>query len=160
MKKLHCACAAVALFFSFSFVVSAQTLKMDPKPDQKQDTRDRSALSGKRVQASMGTDGVQRIEILGGEYYFDPDHIIIKINKPVELIVRKGKDASKFIPHNMIVKAPEAGMDFTIDLKKEPQTIRFTATKTGLYPMYCDKKPLLGKSHKEKGMHGMIEVVE
>ena len=35
----------------------------------------------------------------------------------------------------------------------------FTATKAGSYEMVCDKQPPIGKSHKEKGMHG-TRVVE
>lgn len=119
-----------------------------------------SAAAEKRVIAALGADGVQRVEISGGEYFFDPNDIVVKVNKPVEFTVRKAADASWFIPHNIIVKAPEAGIDFNIDFKKDLQTIKFTPTKTGTYALYCDKKPPFGKSHREKGMEGVIEVVE
>jgi len=36
--------------------------------------------------------------------------------------------------------------------------VSFTPTKTGSYEMVCDKAPPIGKSHKEKGMHGILLV--
>ena len=75
---------------------------------------------------------------------------------PVELKVRK---ESGWVPHNFVVKAPEAGIDFEESLGTEAKTIRFTPTKAGTYPMYCSKKLLFFESHREKGMEGMIEVV-
>jgi plastocyanin len=60
-----------------------------------------------------------------------------------------------------MVKAPEAGIDFKTDMKSDtPPVVKFTPTKTGKYPMYCDKQLLFFKSHKERGMEGVIEVVE
>lgn len=111
----------------------------------------------KRIVATVDADGVQRVEITGGDYYFDPNYIVVKVNVPVEFKVKK---APGYVPHDMVVKAPEAGIDFTVDLKKETQTVKFTPTKTGKYEINCDKKLLFFKSHKDRGMHGMIEVVE
>jgi plastocyanin len=111
----------------------------------------------KKVVASIGTDGVQRVEVVGGSYFFDPNYVIVKVNVPVEMKIRK---ESGMVPHNFILKAPEAGMDVTVDLGKEPQTIRFTPTKVGEYPFYCDKKLLFFESHREKGMKGILKVEE
>jgi uncharacterized cupredoxin-like copper-binding protein len=36
--------------------------------------------------------------------------------------------------------------------------VSFTPTKAGSYEMICDKEPPIGKSHKEKGMHGTLVV--
>ena len=111
-----------------------------------------------RVVATVDADGVQRVEVVGGEYYFDPNYIVVKVNKPVELTVKK---EAGYIPHDMLVKSPEAGIDFKVDLdSKKPEIVKFTPTKVGKYPMYCDKKFLFFKSHKDRGMEGMIEVVE
>lgn len=114
----------------------------------------------KRFVATVGPDGVQQVEIAGGEYYFEPNHIVLKKNVPVEFKVKKSKDTSWFIPHDIAVHAPEAGIDFKVSLKKEPQTVKFTPSKAGKYSFFCDKKPPFGKSHKDKGMEGVIEVVE
>ena len=111
----------------------------------------------KKVIASIGPDGVQRVEMVGGSYFFDPNDVIIKVNVPVEIKIRM---ESGMIPHNFVLKAPEAGIDVRVDLQKEPQTIRFTPTKVGEYPFYCDKKLLFFESHREKGMKGILEVQE
>lgn len=109
-----------------------------------------------KVVAKVDADGVQRVDIVGGGYYYDPNVIVVKVNQPVELRVKK---AGGFIPHNIIVKAPEAGIDFKVELTDKFQTISFTPTKTGKYLMYCDHQFLWFKTHKEKGMEGIIEVV-
>lgn len=108
-------------------------------------------------EATIAEDGVQRVEILGGSYFFKPRHIVVKVNVPVELIVKK---ESGITPHNIALRAPDAGIDFEESLGKEPKVIRFTPTKTGKYPFYCGKKLLFFESHREKGMEGMLEVTE
>ena len=110
----------------------------------------------KRVVAKVDDDGVQRVDIVGGGYYYDPNVIVVKVNQPVELRVKK---EGGFVPHNIIVNAPEAGIDFKVELTDKFQTISFTPTKTGKYLMYCDHRFLWFDSHKEKGMEGIIEVV-
>jgi len=110
-----------------------------------------------RFVAIMGEDGVQRAEIVGGSYYFAPDLIVVKVNVPVELKVKKAGGAT---PHSIALKAPEAGIDFSVSLRKEPKTIAFTPTKVGKYPFWCTKRFLFLKSHKAHGMTGVLEVVE
>jgi plastocyanin len=107
--------------------------------------------------AQIGADGVQRVEMTGGSYFYKPNHIIVKVNNPVELKVVKEHGMT---PHNISMQSPEAGMNFDVDMKGEPKTITFTPTKTGTYRFYCTKKLLFMKSHREKGMEGVIEVVE
>jgi plastocyanin domain-containing protein len=95
--------------------------------------------------------------MLGGEYFFKPKHIIVKVNVPVEIILKK---ESGVVPHNIVLKAPEAGIDISENLGTEPKTVRFTPTKKGKYEFICDKKLLFFKSHKDRGMEGILEVVE
>ncbi|HTG02212.1 MAG TPA: cupredoxin domain-containing protein [Nitrospirota bacterium] len=111
----------------------------------------------KRFVATVGADGVQHVEITGGDYYFDPNYIVVKVNVPVELKIRKEKG---YVPHDILVNAPDAGIAFKTDLKDDWQTVKFTPTKTGKYEMECDKKLLWFKSHKDRGMDGFIEVVQ
>jgi plastocyanin domain-containing protein len=105
--------------------------------------------------ASVDKDGVQRVEIVGGSYFFKPNYIVLKVNVPVEISVSK---ESGMTPHDIVMQAPEAGMDFKVDLSTDPQIIRFTPTRTGKFPFYCDKKLLFFESHRDKGMEGTIEV--
>ena len=107
--------------------------------------------------ASIDQDGVQKVEIIAGSYYFDPDYIIVKVNVPVEIKIKK---ETGITPHNIVITAPDAGIDFAEDLSKEPKIIRFTPLKTGKYPFYCDKRFLFFKSHRERGMEGILEVRE
>ncbi|MBI2353968.1 MAG: quinol oxidase [Deltaproteobacteria bacterium] len=102
-------------------------------------------------------DGVQRVEILGGDYFFRPRHIVVKVNLPVELVARK---ETFLTPHNLVIAAPEAGISVHESLSRDPQGIAFTPTKTGKYAIYCDKKLLFMDSHREKGMEAVLEVVE
>jgi plastocyanin domain-containing protein len=107
--------------------------------------------------ATIDSNGVQQVEIVGGEYYFEPDHIIVKVNVPVELTFKKTPGVT---PHNIIISAPDAGIDLNEDVSKDSRTIKFIPSKTGKYAMYCDKRFLFFKSHRERGMEGVLEVVE
>lgn len=111
----------------------------------------------KRVEVPIGEDGVQRVEVLGGGYFFDPNHIVVKNNVPVELVLTK---ESGITPHNFKIKAPEAGIDINVDMDTKPVSVKFTPTKPGKYAIECDKRFLFFASHKEKGMVGVLEVIE
>jgi plastocyanin len=153
---------AFVLSFFVSTVLSSRAQEMKQgstttAPEAKQDSHDHGAAKVKRFVATVGSDGVQRVEITGGDYYFDPNYIVLKVNAPVEIVLKK---APGYVPHDIVVKAADAGIDFAVELKKEPQTVKFTPTKTGKYKMRCDKKLLFFKSHEERGMDGWIEVVE
>ncbi len=107
------------------------------------------------VRATAGADGVQRINLVAGEYFFEPRHIIVKLNVPVEIAATKKRGMT---PHNIVIKAPEAGIEISESLSTKPHIIRFTPRKSGTYAFYCDKKLLFFKSHREKGMEGVLEV--
>ena len=106
--------------------------------------------------AKVGEDGVQRVRILGDSYFFKPSHIVVKVNVPVELVASK---AAGITPHNLVIKAPEAGISVEQDLDTEPKKITFTATAVGKYPFYCSNQLLFFASHRERGMEGVLEVV-
>jgi len=111
----------------------------------------------KVYRAVVDNDGVQRVEVAAGSYFFNPNHIIVRLNLPVELLVRR---ESGMVPHDIVMTSPEAGMDFKESLETKPKGIRFTPTSIGRYPFYCDKKLLFFKSHRKEGMAGVVEVVE
>ncbi len=114
------------------------------------------AAEEKTFVASVGADGVQRVSITAGSYFFDPNHITVKANTRVELTVTKGGGIT---PHDIEMKSPEAGMEFSEGLGTTPKKISFTPTTPGSYPFFCGKKSPFGKSHRERGMEGVIEVV-
>jgi plastocyanin domain-containing protein len=106
--------------------------------------------------AKVDPDGVQRVRLEGGSYFFKPNHIVIKVNVPVELLVSR---EAGIVPHNLVIKAPEAGIAVEEDLAAEPKKIAFTATAVGKYPFYCSNKLLFFASHRERGMEGVLEVI-
>jgi plastocyanin domain-containing protein len=138
-----------AVFFCVLFLVcgySAIAVTAEVRPKEE-----------KLFKAALDMDGVQRVEVVGGGYFFNPNHIIVRVNVPVELKVRKEPG---IVPHDIVMKSPEAGIDFKVSMHDEAQIIRFTPSKTGIYPFYCSKKLLFFESHREKGMDGTLEVVE
>ena len=106
--------------------------------------------------AGVDSDGVQRVTMLGGDYFFKPDRIIVKVNVPVELSVRLERG---FVPHNLVLKAPDAGLAIEEDLSRDTKKITFTPKAAGKYSFYCSNKLLFFKSHRERGMEGILAVV-
>ena len=155
MKKSSKYYLMLALALCF-FAAHAAESRAEAQSESAQ-SRDQRAWKEKRMIAAVAADGIQRVEMVGGDYFYDPNYIVVKVNTPVELKVKK---TASYIPHNLIARSPEAGIAFKIDLKKDSRTVRFTPSKIGKYPIYCDKSFLWFKTHRERGMEGMIEVVE
>ena len=116
-----------------------------------------SASQEEVFRAVIDADGKQRVQILGGSYFFKPRHVIVKANIPVELSVSLEPG---IVPHTFVIKAAEAGIDIDESLHTTPTTIAFTPKATGKYTFYCKNKLLFFKSHQEKGMEGILEVAE
>lgn len=96
------------------------------------------------------------IDVTLDSYSIKPDTITVKAGQAVVL---KVTNAAGMVPHNLIIHAPEAGIDVNVDLSGgKSGSASFTPTKPGRYEMHCDKKLLFFKSHKEKGMHGTLIV--
>lgn len=136
--------SAIGLILVLTAPVSGQG---DPKTDPK---------AVKKVVATIDQDGVQRVAILGGGYFYDPNYIVVKVNVPVEFAVRK---ESGMTPHDFVIKAPEAGIDVSVSMDSNPQLVKFTPTKPGKYEIVCTKK-FLWINHRKKGMEGVLEVTE
>lgn len=107
--------------------------------------------------AVIDADGIQRIRIVGGSYFFKPDHIIVRANVPVELSVNLEPG---IVPHTLVIDAAKAGIAIDATLSTEIRTFTFTPTIVGKYPFYCKNKLLFFESHQEKGMAGLLEVIE
>jgi plastocyanin domain-containing protein len=105
----------------------------------------------------VDSDGVQRVSIVAGEYFFKPARIVVKVNVPVELSVRKEPGLT---PHNLVINDRAAGLAIEQDLSQEVKKITFTPKSAGKYSFYCSNKLLFTKSHRERGMEGVLEVVE
>lgn len=105
--------------------------------------------------AVVGADGAQHVDIVGGSYWFRPDRVVVKAGTPVVLAVKK---LPGVVPHRFVIKEPQAGISVDMGLSTEPKTVRFTPTRAGDYAFYCDEDSLFD-NHRDKGMHGVLEVV-
>lgn len=133
----------------FLALFAAASLADEPMP---------SPVRGEETyRAFVAPDGTQHVSIVGGNYFFRPNRIIVKVNAPVELGVALERG---IVPHTLVIDAPEAGIQVDEKLSTEVKKIRFTPTATGSYRFYCKNKLLFLKSHRDKGMEGTLEVVE
>ena len=108
------------------------------------------------VEVPLGADGVQRTTVEADSYSFSPGHLIVRAGKPVELIF---KSLTTFVPHNIVIDDPRSGLSIREEVPAgESIAIKFTPTVPGSFAIYCDKKLLFFKSHREKGMEGVLEV--
>ena len=108
------------------------------------------------VLARVDADGVQRATVVGGNYFFKPKHLVLKVNVPAELLLSR---EAGIVPHTLVLKAPEAGIELDQTLRTDPEKVFFTPTAVGSYPFYCRNRLLFFKSHREQGMEGVLEVV-
>jgi hypothetical protein len=97
-------------------------------------------------------DGVQRVRVVAGSYFFKPNRIVVKVNVPVEIVASR---EAGMVPHDLVID----DLGLKEDLSTEPRKIAFTPRKTGKHAIYCSKKPPLLASHRERGMEGILEVV-
>jgi heme/copper-type cytochrome/quinol oxidase subunit 2 len=104
----------------------------------------------------MDPDGIQRAVIEADSYEFSPRHLVVRAGKPVELTV---KSVTVLVPHNFLIDDPTSGLAIREEIPAG-QTVKvaFTPTVPGSFAIYCDKKLLFFKSHREKGMEGVLEV--
>ncbi|WP_241022318.1 quinol oxidase [Burkholderia sp. Ac-20353] len=114
-----------------------------------------TAAADAPVRVPVDADGVQRVAIVGGSYFFRPDHLIVKAGVPVELTVSA---EAGLVPHSFVIDAPQAGIAVRTELSTTPKTLRFTATQPGRFAYYCTHRLLFFKSHRERGMEGVLEV--
>ncbi len=107
--------------------------------------------------ATVDKDGTQHVSIIAGGYFFKPNKILVKKNIPVQFSVNREPG---MVPHSIVAHTPEAGIVFDESLSSDPKIITFTALATGEYVFYCKNKLPFFPSHREKGMQGIIQVVE
>ena len=132
---------------SLLLAAGCQTTETQPRPQEQQQAQVVKADS----------DGVQRVRIVAGSYFFKPNHIVVKVNMPVEIMASR---ESGMTPHDLVIRAEEAGIAVEQELATGPRKITFTPTRLGKYTLYCSKKPPFGGApHRERGMEGTLEVV-
>jgi plastocyanin len=106
------------------------------------------------VTLAVDADGVQRAAIVLDSYSFTPSHLVVAVGKPVELTLTK----EGFAPHNFVIDDPVSGLSIKKDVGGDPVRVSFTPTRTGSFAIYCSKKVPFAKTHRQKGMEGVLEV--
>lgn len=146
----HHRCGFITTLVASSLVLAAgcqTTAEEKPRPQEQKQAH----------VAKADPDGVQRVRVVAGSYFFKPNHIIVKVNAPVEILASR---EAGMTPHDLVIRAPDAGIAVEQDLATEPRKIAFTPKRVGKYAIYCSKKPPFGgASHRERGMEGVLEVV-
>lgn len=114
------------------------------------------ATAPESVAVPVSKDNVQRLEIIVDSYSFTPSRFVVKQNIPVELIF---KSVSWVVPHNFVLKSPEAGLTIEQEIGAgETTVVRFTPTRIGEFKFSCTKKLLFLPSHEDQGMVGTLVV--
>lgn len=111
---------------------------------------------GRPVTIPVSADGVQRVTITVGSYSYSPNHLVVDVGKPVELIL---VSVATIVPHNFLISDPAGGLLVEQDVGPgKTVTVRFTPSQPGLFPFICDKRLWPLPSHRDKGMEGVLEV--
>lgn len=107
-----------------------------------------------RAVTTIDSDGVQRITIVGGSYFFRPDRILAKAGQPLHLIVRMEEG---IVPHRFVLDGPDGKPVADIELATTPKTVQIDLPP-GRYSYTCPNRLLMFKSHRERGMSGTLEI--
>ena len=104
----------------------------------------------------VDADGVQRTTVTLDSFSYAPAHLVVVAGKPVELTL---VSESTFIGHDLVIDDPASGLAVRQDVGSgKTVKVSFTPEKAGSFAFYCSKKPPFGKTHRQKGMEGVLEV--
>ena len=98
-------------------------------------------------------DSVQKVTIVAHTYWFDPNRVVLKAGREVELTAKNG---AFLVPHNITCFEKDAGIEVSADLGMfhGSKRVKFTPTQPGEYEFFCH----VG-SHSKHGMKGTFVVV-
>lgn len=122
------------------------------------DTRAAGKDFGEAWVAATGKDGVQRVNIRCGPDFFDPRHIVVKLNIPVALSISTTQNlpAHSFVigrPGNTAIRADNAPLTPT------PKSVTFTPDTVGDFPLACQDDSGLTDTTLQKAKQGILTVV-
>ena len=104
----------------------------------------------------LSPDGVQRATVILDSYSYSPNHLIVKNARPVELTLTS---VTTITPHNFIIKDSTGSLSVEQDVGAGRTVMaRFVPTQPGLFSFFCDKRLWPMRSHRDKGMEGLLEV--
>lgn len=106
--------------------------------------------------AQLDADGVQRLTLVGGSYFFRPERIAARAGQPLEITLQMEPG---IVPHRFVLEGPDGKPLAEVAMGSEPKTVRLTLP-AGDYPFFCPNRLLGFKSHRERGMAGLLQVRE
>jgi plastocyanin len=96
------------------------------------------------------------IAVKMGDYRFTPDEITVRAGETVQLQLT---NTDSLTPHNFTLKAKNAGLNVDTDVSAgKTEAVDITPLVPGSYKFFCNKKLLLFKSHRDRGMEGTLNV--
>ena len=135
---------SVPVTLGLSLLLAALTFGADP------------SSMGPPFTVPIDSDGVQRTTVILDSYSYEPAHLIVEKDKPVELTL---KSVTMLVPHNFIIKDPAGTLSVEQDVSAgKTAIVKFTPRQSGTFPIYCDKRLWPLPSHRDKGMEGKLEV--
>jgi len=106
---------------------------------------------------TRGQESPQAISLSLGDYHFTPDTLEVQAGRPVVLTLT---NTDTLTPHNFTLQVAAAGLDIDTNVSAgSTSVVRFTPVKPGSYTFFCNKKLLFMKSHRERGMEGILRVI-
>ena len=100
---------------------------------------------------------VKEITMELGDYSFSPETLEVTVGTTVRLTL---VNTDGITPHNIILNEESSGLNIEVDVKAgKTVEYEFTPTVPGSYTFFCDKKLLFMKSHRERGMEGVLTVL-
>lgn len=104
----------------------------------------------------LSPDGIQQATVLLDSYSYSPNYVVVERGKPVELTLTS---VTTMTPHNFIIENLTDSLSVKQDVGAgKTVAVRFVPTRTGLFPFFCDKRLWPMRSHRDKGMEGVLEV--
>lgn len=101
--------------------------------------------------------GDSTITIELGDYRFSPDNIQVVAGTSIHLVL---VNSDGITPHNFTLKNKAGALDLDVDVSAgKTREVELIARLPGTYTFYCDKKLPFMKSHRDRGMHGTLEVI-
>lgn len=97
------------------------------------------------------------VEITLGSYQIMPEQVELIAEQPVILRL---VNMDTIIPHNFTIESTDDALDVNIDvLAGETVDVKLTPSVAGRYSFHCGNKMLFMKSHRKKGMEGILIVL-
>ncbi len=113
------------------------------------------ALAGAPIPGAANE--VKEITIELGDYSFSPEALEVIVGTTVRLTL---VNTDGVTPHNIILNEEGSDLDIKVDVKAgKTVEYEFTPTAPGTYTFFCDKKLFFMKSHRERGMEGVLTVL-